>query len=130
MASVELRDGWINRIWTWLGHRSAWPERIVNLTLLLILGILVLLTLRTLTFWQSILVWTIFLAALGICSQQGWLKLLGPVLFYDMLRTSRRNRYFILRMLYAGFLFFVLAYMVFISWVMEREFKMRQHAVI
>ncbi len=32
----------------------------------------------------------------------------GPVLFYDMIRSARRGRYFLLRMLYAGFLVFIL----------------------
>ena len=37
-----------------------------------------------------------------------WLKLFGPILFYDMIRAARRGRYFLLRVLYAGLLLFIL----------------------
>ena len=45
-----------------------------------------------LTFWPAILLWSLFAAAIVVCTRQGWLKLFGPVLVYDMIRTSRRNR--------------------------------------
>ena len=130
MAPVQARDALLNRTWTWLSNRSAWPERLVNLALLAVSAILVLLTANVLSFWQAVVIWSIFAATLAVCSWQGWLMLFGPVLFYDMIRTARQNRYFIMRMLYAGFLFFVLSYMVLIAYVMEHEFKTRQHAVI
>src|SRR5438046_2690039 len=37
-----------------------------------------------------------------------WLKLFGPVLFYDMIRAARRGRYFLLRFLYALLLLYIL----------------------
>ena len=40
----------------------------------------------------------------AISSWLGWLKLFGPVLFYDMVRTARRSRYVFIRLLYASLL--------------------------
>lgn len=108
---------------------ATWAERIVNGVLLGVTGLLVYLSMNV-PFWQSILFWTVFVIGLTIATWMGQIKLLGPVLFYDMVRTARRHRYFFIRMLYAGFLFFILAYMVLITWLTEQEFRVRQHAVI
>jgi ABC-type transport system involved in multi-copper enzyme maturation permease subunit len=106
----------------WLTNRSALPERLIGLTFFASAATLVWLTLRIGSFWPAVIIWGLFFGALVVCTRQGWLKLLGPVLVYDMIRTARRNRYFILRMLYAGFLFFILAYMLIIAYVMEQAF--------
>jgi ABC-type transport system involved in multi-copper enzyme maturation permease subunit len=47
------------------------------------------------------------------------MSLFGPVLFYDMIRSARRGRYFLLRMLYAGFLVFIL----FTVWLSIRAYN-------
>lgn len=129
MAPVQPAS-WLREARAWLSNRSAWPERLVGCTFLLSAAGLIFLTANWLTLGQALLVWIGYATALGICSWFGWVKLLGPVLFYDMIRTARRNRYFILRMLYAGFLFFILAYMVLIAYLVEREFKAREYAVL
>ena len=122
MTSRTAVSRWYGEIHTWLANRAAWPERLVGCTFVLITAALTWLTATKLSFWPAILLWCIFFAALVVCSRQGWLKLFGPVLVYDMIRTARRNRYFILRMIYAGFLFFILAYMLAIAYVMEQDF--------
>lgn len=43
------------------------------------------------------------------------MNLLGPVFWYDLLRTSRRARYFLLRVIYAGLLLFLL-WINYLSW--------------
>src|SRR5947209_8200400 len=47
----------------------------------------------------------------------GLFQLFGPVLFYDLIRIARRNRYFLIRALYASFLGLVLfwVYATFLS---------------
>src|SRR5690242_17379337 len=46
-------------------------------------------------------------------------RLFGPVLPYDMVRTARRGRYVLIRCLYAGVLAAILG-MVYLSWFSER----------
>jgi ABC-type transport system involved in multi-copper enzyme maturation permease subunit len=45
---------------------------------------------------------------LALLARRGWLRLFGPVLFYDLVRSGRRARYFVLRCLYALGLFLLL----------------------
>src|SRR5262249_34292208 len=42
------------------------------------------------------------IAALVVLFHRGWVRLFGPVLFYELVRLARRNRYFLLRMLYVA----------------------------
>jgi ABC-type transport system involved in multi-copper enzyme maturation permease subunit len=44
------------------------------------------------------------LLAAAVFFRQGWLKLFGPVLFYDMVRSGRRGRHILLRTAYASIL--------------------------
>jgi ABC-type transport system involved in multi-copper enzyme maturation permease subunit len=60
------------------------------------------------------------LAALGLLGltllvRRGWLRLFGPVLFYDLLRMTRRSRYFMLRCFYASLLV-ALFYWLYVRW--------------
>ena len=55
--------------------------------------------------------WIGLLAVFAILSVQFQLRLFGPVLFYDLVRTARRSRYILLRFLYALVLFAVLCWM-------------------
>jgi ABC-type transport system involved in multi-copper enzyme maturation permease subunit len=57
---------------------------------------------------QQVVIWGVLLVAAAVLLRRGWLKLFGPVLFYDMVRSARRGRYIILRCLYAGLLLFFL----------------------
>jgi ABC-type transport system involved in multi-copper enzyme maturation permease subunit len=45
---------------------------------------------------------------MAILARKGWIRLLGPVLFYDAIRTGRRSRYIVLRCLYATAFLFVM----------------------
>ena len=51
-------------------------------------------------------------------------KLCGPVLFYDLLRTGRRSRYILFRVLYVTFLLLVLCY-VYAMWQESLYFDRR-----
>src|SRR5262245_53978532 len=45
--------------------------------------------------------WAALVLALAFAVSRGWLPLLGPVLAYDLIRTTRRGRYALLRGVYA-----------------------------
>lgn len=67
---------------------------------------------------------TLFVAALAllvvgvIVARAGWLKIFGPVLFYEIVRSARQGRYFLLRALYATGLFCVL---LWVRWLWGEE---------
>src|SRR5207245_2040931 len=48
--------------------------------------------------------WIVLGLAAAVVLRRGWLRLFGPVLFYDMTCLARRGRYFGMRCLYAGLL--------------------------
>src|SRR5262245_2080155 len=50
----------------------------------------------------------VFRVATVVAMRLGWLRIFGPVIFYDMVRTARRGRYLWLRTAYAGLLFMIL----------------------
>ncbi len=57
--------------------------------------------------------WGLWLLIVLVLMRLGQLKLLGPVLFYDMIRSARRSRYFLLR----GFYSLVLLLVLFFVWM-------------
>ncbi len=117
MSLVDSNASWLQRRLSWLGGLSAWPDRLVALAFVLVAAGLIVLGQTWLAVWQSMLAWGVYGAMLVVFTRQGWVKLFGPVLFYDMVRTARRTRYSIMRMLYAGFLLTILCYMFFMLFV-------------
>ena len=61
-----------------------------------------------LTSLQQLALWSIILLALAVFARKGWIRLFGPVLFYDAIRNGRRSRYIVLRCLYATIILCVL----------------------
>jgi ABC-type transport system involved in multi-copper enzyme maturation permease subunit len=60
--------------------------------------------------WQQAVLWGALLVAVAALSRRGWLRLFGPVLFYDLVRTARRSRTYLLRAAYAVALLAALAF--------------------
>ncbi len=65
----------------------------------------------------QVLLWGLWLAGVTLAG-----RLFGPVLFYDMVRSSRRLRFVIIRTLYALFVAFVLCWLFYIL-VMEHGWQ-------
>ncbi len=113
----------LNRLWQSLGWSNSWEswrERIAGLWFAALALLLVYLTAAHLGFWTATALWTVYAIALGAASGLGFVKLFGPVLLYDMIRTARLARYSIIRMAYGAFLFLILLYMALILY-MTRE---------
>jgi ABC-type transport system involved in multi-copper enzyme maturation permease subunit len=65
--------------------------------------------------WAQVLGWASLVLLLAFFSRRGWLKLFGPVLFYDLVRNARRTSFFAYRVLYLGILLLLLCWM-YLSW--------------
>lgn len=87
----------------WSNSRQAWAERGAGLLLLGAAGLLLVLGggLRPAT---RVACWGLLVLAFAALLRRGWVRLFGPVLFYDLVRTARRSRHAAARMLYGGFL--------------------------
>src|SRR5262245_2657588 len=107
----------IRRTFAWSNSRESWHER---------LCVLLLLAGTALWWWYGgamtlgphLLVATLLVAAAGVMLRQGWLRLFGPVLLYELIRLGRRGRYFFFRTLYAGFLMFLLCW-IYLIWLLD-----------
>lgn len=75
---------------------------------------------RSLLLVNQVILWCMLLFVLAILLRQGWLKLFGPVLFYDLIRTSRKGRYVLVRCLYGGFLACILGW-VYLAWLPQLQ---------
>jgi ABC-type transport system involved in multi-copper enzyme maturation permease subunit len=68
------------------------------------------------TLFQQVAVWGLFILIVAVLTREGWIRLIGPVLFYDMIRTGRRSRYIVLRCLYAS-VFLLILYWTYTSFI-------------
>lgn len=125
MSFVQSLTSWMRRRLSWSTSAESWHERRINWTMLLsavVLGLLYGLS--------GVVVWTkddgstvkfpqtpdwllmslggLWLVTALVLMRLGQLKLFGPVLFYDMIRSARRSRYFLLRAFYSVVLLLVL----------------------
>jgi ABC-type transport system involved in multi-copper enzyme maturation permease subunit len=107
MSTAQAISSWFRRTFRWSNSRQSWEERV---------GALILLAGAGGAFWlggrlsalQQVLLWTVILLTSAVLLRRGWLKLFGPVLFYDMVRSARRSRHVWIRCVYAGLLLFLL----------------------
>ncbi len=97
---------WLRQTFGWSNSRQSWEER-CGLALLLIGGGGVAWLGSRLSAVQQVVLWSLLLLCAALLLRRGWLKLFGPVLFYDMICLARRRRYFLARWAYAGLLFLV-----------------------
>src|SRR5262245_6356870 len=100
---------WFRRRLAWSNSRQSWQERVGFAGLVGAAAAIAWFSDR-LSRAQQVLLWGLLLVAFAVLLRRGWLKLFGPVLFYDLIRTSRRGRYFLIRGAYAGFLLFLLGW--------------------
>src|SRR5262245_56949541 len=110
---------------TWLRHHRPWPvsrqgwQEAIGLGLLLAAAGVAGSVAGSLPPVAQLFVWVLLLATLAILARRGWFTLFGPVLPYDLVRNSRRNRYLLYR-LYAYFILILVA-MFLVAWIIRRR---------
>jgi hypothetical protein len=85
---------------SWPRRLASWGEWCAAAAVLGGIGMLILFGDR-LTLGSSIVLAMLVFVVLTVGWQCGWVKLFGPVFFYDLVRTARRGRSFLLRCIYA-----------------------------
>jgi ABC-type transport system involved in multi-copper enzyme maturation permease subunit len=104
----------VEACWAWCRDKVGWSDRQQSREELFSgAGLAVGFVAMALWGWQlpalaQVVLWIVLAFASAVLLRRGWLKLFGPVLFYDMVCQARRNRYFLLRMGYAALLIFFL----------------------
>ena len=112
-VSVRSAVAWVRRAAGWC---FAVEERLADVILLGGMALLVTLagvawgmtSFLSLSDLQARTLWLLFalcsaawLFALAAFHHKGWLRVCGPLLYYDLVRIARRSRYLLLRFLYA-----------------------------
>src|SRR5262245_15411425 len=101
MSFVSSAAERVTRNLGWSNSAEAWTDR---------LGLFVAFTVvggwLAISFWSGRPAVILVLGALGVAGlalleRVGVIKLLGPVFWYDTIRSARRGRYFLMRWLYA-----------------------------
>jgi ABC-type transport system involved in multi-copper enzyme maturation permease subunit len=96
------------------GNPQPWQERLADGIVLVLATVVVLMVGWALTAESPppLAAYAVLLAVVlaigGALRWAGWLKLFGPLLFYDTLRSARRGRHVWARGIYAGLLLFLL----------------------
>jgi ABC-type transport system involved in multi-copper enzyme maturation permease subunit len=127
MSLAKSGISWLRQTVAWSNSWPSWQERLI-LALFLVVAVVLGFMSAWLQLWQTAALWAFYLLAIAVCSRQGWLELFGPVLFYDMVRTARRSRYVIMRLLYASVLLAILCLSFF--WDSPRDDDRRQTALL
>ena len=99
----------------WSNTRQAWQERLGTAGVVAA-GLLLWLHAAAAPPWAKVLAWASLALVLAVFLRRGWLKLFGPVLFYDLVRSARRSRTFLVRTGYLSILLLVLCWM-YLAWV-------------
>ena len=108
-AFVRASLGTLRRTFAWSNSRESWRER--GGVACLLTGVFGVCWIRSrLSASQEVFLWASLGVAAAVLLRRGWLRLFGPMLFYDLLRIARRTRYFLLRGLYALALSLLLAH--------------------
>jgi ABC-type transport system involved in multi-copper enzyme maturation permease subunit len=120
---VESCAAWVGRTLSWSAGRAAWQESFAALLLLAWAGV---------TAWQGgrlswplqAALWAVLPVALAVLLRRGGLKLFGPVLAYDLVRTARRKQQAALRSCYGSCLLAVF-FFLYLTWVFSRNVALR-----
>src|SRR5713226_7393008 len=86
---------------TWLPKIASWQDRMLALALFLWAVCLVWFH-PGLSLPFECVGWACLLLTLAITVRRGWLRFFGPIFFYDIIKTSRRSNFALLRGVYAG----------------------------
>jgi ABC-type transport system involved in multi-copper enzyme maturation permease subunit len=105
---------WLRRRLTWSNSPRAWQER-AGLALLLAGGLIACFLSDQLSIGAQVAIYFVLLAGLAFLFRQGWFTLLGPVFFYDLVRTTRRSHFALYRA-YAYFVLVLLAIYYSVWW--------------
>jgi ABC-type transport system involved in multi-copper enzyme maturation permease subunit len=117
--TVPIVTAWVRQNFSWSNTREAWAERlgVAGAALAVLLGVLYV---RESPPILQVFYWGLTLSAAAFLLRRGWLKLFGPVLFYDLVCLARRLRYFLVRIGYAAFLLLLIGWIWFVYSINDR----------
>lgn len=98
---------WVRRTFGWSNSRESWEERFGALVLIAGAALAIAFHNR-MSVEGALVVWGLIGVTSLVLLRRGWLRLFGPVLFYDMIRLARQGKQVWFRGVYALLLLFLL----------------------
>jgi ABC-type transport system involved in multi-copper enzyme maturation permease subunit len=98
-STVASTLDWLKRTVPWSNTRQAWQER-MGLLLTLVAAVALAFHGDALPGWAQAASWAGLALAVAYLLRRGWIRLFGPVLFYDLVRSARRTRAYVVRTAY------------------------------
>ena len=105
----------LQRLLPWSNTPRAWVEHLSLVGVLAAVAVLIAYA-GDLELWQLVLAWAVLLLVAAVLFRRGWLKLFGPILWYDLVRTGRRARTYLIRGAYLLILLAVLWMLYLDAW--------------
>jgi ABC-type Na+ efflux pump permease subunit len=105
---------WFRRTFAWSNSRQSWRER-VSIAFVLAAALGIGLLHGRLSLPQEGLLWSLLALVTAILLRRGWIRLCGPLLFYELVRIARRRRHFVTRSLFPIPIAVVICWMYFWS---------------
>jgi len=105
----------LQRLLPWSNTPRAWVERLSLVGVVAVAGVLLAYA-GALDLWQLVLAWAVLLLVAAVLFRRGWLTLFGPMLWYDLVRTGRRVRTYLIRGAYLLILLAVLWMLYLNAW--------------
>jgi ABC-type transport system involved in multi-copper enzyme maturation permease subunit len=116
-SSISSGLAQLRRRLAWSNSPQSWRER-ASVVLVLAAAVGLAWSGARLAPSVQVVLWGLLLAGLALFLRRGWVKLFGPVFFYDLVRLGRRGRYFLLRTLYGGAMLALLVW-VYLIWLLD-----------
>ena len=95
----------LQRVLPWSNTPRAWAERLSLVGVLAAAGLMIAYA-DALALWLFVAAWAVLLLVAAVLFRRGWLKAFGPMLWYDLVRTGRRARTYLVR---GGYLLILLS---------------------
>jgi ABC-type transport system involved in multi-copper enzyme maturation permease subunit len=102
----------------WSSNRQTWKALLASVTLLGSAGLLAWYR-DALPLWMQPILWGLLLLAFSLLIRRGWIRVFGPLLVYDLVRTARHGRQTFVRCVYAGILL-ALIFGLYVIWFPEQ----------
>ena len=112
MSSLVAR---LQRFLPWSNTPRAWGERASLVGVLAVAATLIVYA-SDLDLWLLVAAWAVLLLTAAVLFRRGWLKAFGPMLWYDLVRTGRRARTYLIRGAYLLILLAVLWMLYVNAW--------------
>jgi ABC-type transport system involved in multi-copper enzyme maturation permease subunit len=112
--SVAAALDWLTRTVPWSNTRQAWQARL-GLLLTLSAAVALVLSGKALPGWGQVASWAGLALTVAYLLRRGWVRVFGPVLFYDLVRSARRGRTYLVRCAYLVCLLIGLS-LLYLNW--------------